>query len=128
MPKDKYIERTIAIAKGKYKPSKHEPTIWFESPQAMGQILNPDNLELLKIIITEKPKSIQDLANISGRAKGNLSRTLKTMSKYGIISLEKVKRTIIPTVIATDFKCHFGISSYYPSLFQEDEKQSVYMD
>ena len=123
MPKDDYIKRTIAIAKGEYKPSKNEPTVWFESPQAMGQILNQDNIKLLKIIVTKKPKSIQDLANISGRAKSNLSRTLKTMSRHGIVTLKRKNRAIVPIAIATDFRCDFGISSYYPFLFQENNKQ-----
>ncbi len=29
--KKDYIKRTLAIAKGEYKPKKNEPKVWFES-------------------------------------------------------------------------------------------------
>ncbi len=41
--REDYMKRTIAIAKGKYKPSKSEPKIWFESLQAMAQVFSNEN-------------------------------------------------------------------------------------
>jgi len=129
MSKENFMKRAVAIAKGQYKPSPDEPTVWFESPQAMAQVLSVDNLSLLKIILDKKPKSIQDLANSSGRAKSNLSRTLKTMSKYGIVSLKKIGGTVVPVVMATDFFCHLGISSYAPFVVDgaKDERGAAAM-
>lgn len=124
MPREEYQKRIIAIARGEYKPSPDEPKIWFESPQTMGQVLSRDNIGLLKIIIEKKPKSLKDLADLSGRAKSNLSRTLKTMSKYGIVSLKKEGGAVVPVVTATDFDCQFGVSSYFPSTFEEKQKQA----
>jgi predicted transcriptional regulator len=49
-------KRTIAIAKGTYKPKKDEPKIWFESIKSLSQVLSNENQELLKIIIECKPK------------------------------------------------------------------------
>ena len=40
MSMQQYKERTIAIAKGAYKPKKDEPKVWFESIQSMAQILS----------------------------------------------------------------------------------------
>ena len=40
LPKDDYRKRTIAIARGKYKPRKGEPTVWFESMESLGQVLS----------------------------------------------------------------------------------------
>jgi hypothetical protein len=40
LSKDDYRKRTIAIAKGEYKPKKNEPTVWFESMESLGQILS----------------------------------------------------------------------------------------
>lgn len=31
MSKENYKQRTIAIARGEYKPRKNEPKVWFES-------------------------------------------------------------------------------------------------
>jgi len=36
--KKNYIKRTLAIAKGEYKPRKDEPKVWFESIKSMYKI------------------------------------------------------------------------------------------
>ena len=107
--KEDYIQRTIAIAKGKYMPRKGEPKVWFDSVKSMAQILGNDNQELLRLIISHKPDSIAELERLSNRKKSNLSRTLKTLEKYGIVELTKEHGKIVPHVIATDFKVEFGL-------------------
>ena len=107
--KDDYRKRTIAIAKGEYKPKKNEPKIWFESLSSMAQILGSDNQKLLKLIIDHQPRSLAELERISSRKKSNLSRTLKTLERYGIVSLSKDNGKLIPKVEATDFKVQFGL-------------------
>lgn len=110
MPRKDYIKRTIAIAKGQYKPKKNEPKIWFESVKSLAQVLSNENQELLKLIIECKPKSLTELEAISHRKKSNLSRTLKTLENYGIVSLNKENGKVIPIVKAADFKVEFGIN------------------
>ena len=94
-------KRTLAIAKGEYKPRKNEPKVWFESTKSMSQILSTENQELLWTIIKNKPHSITELEEITYRKKSNISRTLKTLEKYGIVELHKIK--------ATDFRVEFGL-------------------
>ncbi len=48
--REDYQKRTLAIARGEYRPKKDEPKIWFESLQSMAQVLSNENRELLKII------------------------------------------------------------------------------
>jgi len=107
--KEDYIKRTLAIAKGDYKPRKDEPKVWFESIKSMSQILSTENQELLRTIINHKPRSISELELITNRKKSNLSRTLKTLEKYGIVELQKNKGKIQPKVKATDFRVEFGL-------------------
>ena len=107
--KENYIKRTIAIAKGEYKPRKNEPKIWFESTKSMSQILSTENQKLLRTILENKPDSITELERITNRKKSNLSRTLKTLEKYGIVELKKIKGKIMPKVKATDFRVEFGL-------------------
>ena len=104
-----YWKRTIAIAKGEYEPRRGEPKIWFESLQAMAQVLSNENQQLLRTIIAQKPKSIKELESITGRKSSNLSRTLKTMEHYGIVELSKQKKSVVPKVNVTDFKVEFGL-------------------
>jgi len=106
-----YMKRTIAIARGEYVPKRGEPKIWFESLQAMAQVLSNENRQLLRTIIDQKPQSIKELQSITGRKSSNLSRTLKTMERYGIVELSKQKKAVIPKVNVTDFKVEFGLSN-----------------
>ncbi len=112
MSTEEYKQRTIAIAKGEYVPKSSEPKIWFESLQSMAQVLNNENQKLLKTIVEEHPKSLKELAELSGRSSSNLSRTLKTMARYGIIALVKKDKRVVPIVKASDFRVEFGLHKH----------------
>lgn len=104
MPQDKIRERVLAIAKGEYKPKASEPKIWFTSMKSLAEVLSDDNRTLLKIIREAQPESITGLAAITGRKPGNLSRTLKTMSSYGLVEMKRENRHVRPVVKATEFQ------------------------
>lgn len=111
MPLKEYKQRIIAITKGEYCPSKEEPKIWFESLKSMAQILSNENQTLLKVILKEQPKSLGELEALTGRAKSNLSRTLKTLERYGIVELHKENNALVPIVKATHFQVEFGLDA-----------------
>jgi len=111
MSMELYKKRTIAIAKGEYIPKKNEPKVWFESIKSMAQILSTENQELLKVIIKNNPHSLKELENLTGRAKSNLSRTLKTLERYGVVELHKENKSLVPTVKATNFQVEFGFEA-----------------
>ena len=126
MPFEMYRQRTMDIVAGKYIPGPDEPKIWFDSPQTMGHVLCRGNIDLLKAIIVNRPQSIRELARVLDRAPGNLHRTLKMLEGYGIVSLEKVGKTVTPKAEITDFQCTFGVSSYHPEVFEgEAQRASV---
>jgi predicted transcriptional regulator len=112
MARSIYVKRTIAIAQGKYKPAKNEPKIFFESLQSMAQVLSYDNQELLRIIIDHNPGSLTELEGLSKRKKSNLSRTLRTLERYGIVELFKEKNKIVPKVKATEFDVSFSLKQF----------------
>lgn len=101
-------ERTLAIAQGKYKPKSNEPKIWFTSIRSLAEVLSDDNQALLHIITDKKPSSISELAAITGRKLSNLSRTLKTLSAYGFVKLEKHNKVVCPIAQALKFNVIFG--------------------
>jgi predicted transcriptional regulator len=49
------------------------------------------NKLLLELIARAKPQSMTELAELSGRQKSNLSRTLRTMEHYGLVKLQHKK-------------------------------------
>lgn len=99
---DEIKKRTLDIAKGKYKPSKNEPKIWFSSMESLAQVISTKNKLLLEIIASQKPSSVTELASMSGREKSNLSRTLKTLQRYGLIQLKRHKRGQIAPKVTFD--------------------------
>ena len=66
-------------------------------------VLSDDNRRLLRLIHAEHPKSLTELAELSGRKVLNLSRTLRMMSDYGLVSLQRNARDVQPTALATEF-------------------------
>jgi predicted transcriptional regulator len=84
--------RTLAIARGRYKPAPGEPKVWFPSAASFGRILSEPNRALLRAIAESRPESLTRLAELTGRRKSNLSRTLQTMARYGFVRLERSPR------------------------------------
>lgn len=104
MPESMFRERLMAIARGQYLPAEGEPKVWFSSLVALGQILNNDNIALLCQMDSEKPESISELARMSGREVSNLSNTLTTLEKHGFIKKVKVKNSVKPIALFTEFE------------------------
>ena len=104
MSQEQIQARTIAIAKGEYKPKPGEPKIWFTSIKSVAEVLSDQNRALLKVIRETNPDSMAVLAKITGRQPGNLSRTLKTMSRYGLLDLVRDKTHVRPVVKVTGFR------------------------
>ncbi len=103
-PQEKIRERVLAIAKGEVKPKASDPKIWFTSMRSLSQVLSDENRALLDVIRTARLASICELADITGRKQGNLSRTLKTMSRYGLVKMEKNERSVRPTAYAESYQ------------------------
>jgi len=104
MPLDEFKKRTIAIAKGQYKPKRGEPKIWFRSMKSLAHVLSEENQALLRLIMETHPKSIKELEGVTGRTANNLLRTLRMMENYGFVKLREGERgrgraPLIPEVI-----------------------------
>jgi predicted transcriptional regulator len=85
-------KRTMAIARGDLKPSRADPKVWFTSPESFAKVLSNKNRALLNLISATHPDSLQTLAASTGRKASNLSRTLRTMERYGFVRLYKGSR------------------------------------
>ena len=85
-------------------PGKDTPTVWFPSMATMAAVLSEDNQALLRLIRDQRPKSLTELAELTGRQVPNLSRTLRMMESYGLVTLKKSVREIEPIALATSFK------------------------
>ena len=104
LPQDKIRERILSIARGEYKPKSGDPKIWFTSMRSLAEVLSDENRALLQVIKKTNPQSITSLAEATGRKPGNLSRTLKTMSNYGIVEMKRERNHVRPVAKATEFR------------------------
>lgn len=104
LSQEKIRERVLAIARGSYKPKPNEPKVWFTSMKSLAEVLSDENRALLHVIMETQPESISALAEVTGRKPSNLSRTLKTMSNYGIVELRRERNQVRPVAKATEFR------------------------
>jgi predicted transcriptional regulator len=110
MPTREYQKYLIDVAMGRETIKKGAPKIWFNSIKCLAEALSENNIKLLHLMAETRPESIKELAEISGRSTGNLSRTLKNLEKYGIVELQKTSgvKATKPIALATQFNIQHG--------------------
>ena len=92
--------RTMRVARGEERQGPDDPRVWFTSTESFAQVLSAGNRELLRTIAERAPGSLDELAQMTGRAKSNLSRTLKKMADYGLIEMQPGEgRRLKPKVV-----------------------------
>jgi predicted transcriptional regulator len=97
-------EQMRAVARGEKPAPKDAAEPSFESVDALMRLLTPQNRELLAIIRDKKPQSIQELAELTGRAAPNLTRTLNKLEAVGFVRMKCVKRRKVPTPAVRSFR------------------------
>ena len=109
---DEMKARSLAIASGKHSPKRDEPKVWFTSLESFAKVLSKRNVELLQIITEHQPVGYKELEALSGRKIPSLSRTLKTMERYGLVRLEKgPDRKIIPHALYSDVELKYPLQA-----------------
>lgn len=93
---------TLAIARGHRKLPPREPRVWFPSTESFAKVLSAGNRDLLRVIAEKSPGSLEELSELTGRKKSNLSRTLKTMANYELVHLERGARGRIAAKVVQD--------------------------
>ena len=92
-----------ALAKRNSVENAHLYALKLEAHGASGNVAPNtlhDGRELLRVISEKAPGSLDELARITGKAKSNLSRTLRTMEGYGLVRLERGEHgRIMPKVM-----------------------------
>lgn len=96
---DEMKARARRIMLGGEQPAPGEPSVWFGSTESFARILSAANRDMLRLIAEREPESLDALVALTGRAKPNLSRTLKAMIAHGIVRMERSGRKLAPKVI-----------------------------
>lgn len=88
------LEEMLAVARG----DRLAP------PRPAAQTLSALTTEALALLSTmaeQKPSSVSELAELSGRTQPNVSRSLHLLAKYGIVRLVRDGREVRPELLAT---------------------------
>lgn len=107
---DELRERALQIARGERRRQPGEPKIWFTSLGSLARVLSEPNRRLLRVIDERHPSSLAELEAMTGRKASNLSRTLKTMSQYGLVRLVPGKRgSVAPEVLVREVRMDLSL-------------------
>jgi predicted transcriptional regulator len=91
-----FVKTGEAIERG--EKVKKETGIYFTSLEAFRKAFTPKRLELLHIIKTKKPSSINELARFAKRDIKNVADDVKHLERIGFIVIEEGKRRSTPVV------------------------------
>lgn len=130
MPMDAMRAYTLAIARGEHKPRPGEPKVWFSSMKSFAAVLSDENRDLLRVIFDRKPESLSELERLTGRKANNLSRTLHTMARYGLVRLEQGARgrgrqAARPVAAARAVRLEVDIAGGLPDYGRPDESRAA---
>jgi predicted transcriptional regulator len=92
-------EEMRAVARGERPAPADAGKPTFDSAEALVRLLTRENRQLLAIIRDRKPRSVAELAAMTGRAQPNLTRTLAKLEGAGLIKLKTVGRRKAPSAI-----------------------------
>jgi predicted transcriptional regulator len=93
------LEREMrAVARGERSAPADAAAPSFNSVEALVRLLTPENRRLLAVIRDRKPRSVAELAELTGRAQPNLTRTLAKLEAAGFIKMKATGRRKAPSV------------------------------
>lgn len=90
-------EEMKAVARGERSAPTDAARPSFNSVEALVRLLTPQNRQLLAVIRDRKPPSVAALAEMTGRAQPNLTRTLAKLEAAGLITMEAHGRRKAPS-------------------------------
>ena len=82
----------------KLKPVK-ESEVYFTSFEAFRKALTPKRLELLRLIKSKQPSSINELARIAKRDVKNITDDVKYLVQIGLVEKKETNRKIAPVIM-----------------------------
>ncbi len=123
-----FKDYTLAVARGDRTVDPREPKIWvehvgaananavqFRSLEAGAKLLSAHNRELLHVVATRAPQSVNELAEMTNRAPQNVQRTLRRLSAAGIVRLRPGEgRALRPELIARKIHIEIDLAEAKP--------------
>ena len=93
---DDFVAAGEALARG--ETVREETGIYFTSIEAFRRAITPRRMELLHIIKTTRPKSINQLAKFARRNIKNVAGDVKFLAQVGLVETEMADNRLAPQV------------------------------
>jgi predicted transcriptional regulator len=93
---DDFVKTGEAIERG--EKVKKEAGTYFTSLEAFRKALTPKRMELLHIVKTQRPSSINELARMAHRDVKNVADDVKYLEQIGLIEKKETKSRTAPVV------------------------------
>jgi predicted transcriptional regulator len=74
--------------------------------------LSRESLDLLGVLLRQRPASITQLVSITGRAQPNVSRSLRTLAAHGLVRLVREGREVRPEPAASKVTVDLATGTY----------------
>jgi predicted transcriptional regulator len=75
-------------------------------------VLTPEAMELLGVLLRERPSSIRELVTRTGRAQPNVSRSLQLLARHNLVRLVREGREVRPEPIAREVRVDLITGTY----------------
>ena len=95
---DRMVSRMIDFALEKSEIAPSRVLIISLSKKSLEKVLTPCRMDLVRTIGEKKPKSVGELARAVKRPLESVSRDLRILENYGLLSLAKVGKIKKPEI------------------------------
>ncbi len=95
-----------AVARGERKPSL------LPAREMLHVLASAEHMELLQVILLQKPDNVSQLVKLTGRAQPNISRSLQQLAKHGLIELVREGREVRPVGCAASVNIRLAEGTY----------------
>jgi predicted transcriptional regulator len=85
------------------------------SPLPAGPLLTAlsrESLDLLGVLLRQRPPTVTALVSITGRAQPNVSRSLQTLAAHGLVRLVREGREVRPEAIVSKLTLDLTTGTY----------------
>jgi predicted transcriptional regulator len=95
---DRMVSKMIDFALEKPELAPNRILVINLSKQTLEKVLTPARMDLIRAISAKKPNSVGELVKIVKRPKESVSRDLKILENYGLLSLVHAGRIRRPKI------------------------------
>jgi predicted transcriptional regulator len=105
--RDHIQERLAGIEDG--DEIEERSVLYLKSVADLHRVFSPKNMELLKVVLEQEPRSVREAARFVDREPSEVSKNLNELEQLGMIRFEQDGRAKQPVVWYTEFDVEISL-------------------